>query len=195
LAEDVQDVPGGGDAGLLLGGLFARDKQRIVGESIGDATRRDGGSFRGKRRAGQQPAISAKSHDPRRDAAASNADAEAFTGRETTTCGGECRNSALRGRAPCRHGIKNNRGAAGMEGELSRTTRRGRDWRKRERERIDTDRSLRRRRRRRRRQVRTMFLFFFLYFILFFPPYELARAPILALRGLNNAATSNLLAA
>jgi len=95
LAEDIQDVPGGGDAGLLLGRLFARDKRRIVGECI-----RDGGSFRRKHRPGERSAeaISAESHDPRREAAASDADGEAFTG-ETTAGGDESRNSAPRGRA------------------------------------------------------------------------------------------------
>jgi len=88
LAKDIQDVPGGGDAGLLLGGLFARDKRPIVGESIRDAVRR-------KRRPGEQPAkaISAKSYDPRGDAA----DGKAFT-EETTARGDEFHNSALRER-------------------------------------------------------------------------------------------------
>lgn len=43
LVENIQDVRGGGGAGLLLGGLFARDKRAIVGESIRVVARRDAG--------------------------------------------------------------------------------------------------------------------------------------------------------
>lgn len=81
LVENIQDVQRGSDSRLLLGGLFAQNRQGIARESIRIVARRDAGLLRGDRRDDGKPA---KSISARRNGHCGDA-VRRSTGRKTST--------------------------------------------------------------------------------------------------------------